>query len=84
MAYRVIKRFVDLKNNNTVYLPGDTYPRAGATVSEARLVELSGTDNKRGIPLIEKIPEPAVEVVPVVESEPVAKPKAKSGRKTKK
>ena len=53
--YRVIKMFADLKDNNHVYNPGDVFPRAGAEVTAERLKELSGSDNKRGEPLIELV-----------------------------
>lgn len=36
---------------------GDIFPREGVKVADERLAELSGSDNKRGIPLIEKVEE---------------------------
>lgn len=56
--YRVVKYFVDLKDANHAYHPGDTYPRDGVKPSAARIAELSGSKNLRGCPLIEKIEEP--------------------------
>lgn len=53
MKYRVITYFADLEDNNYVYHTGDAFPRDGKDVKPSRLVELSGSDNKRGIPLIE-------------------------------
>lgn len=53
--YRVIKRFTDLQDGNHLYIEGDTFPREGVTASEARLVELSTTANRRHIPLIEEV-----------------------------
>ena len=57
--YKVIKRFADLQDNNYIYDPADascnTYPRKGLKVSDERIAELSGKDNKQGAPLIEKI-----------------------------
>lgn len=51
--YKVIVSFADLKDKNHVYNVGDTFPRKGLEVTEERLAELSGKENKRGIPLIE-------------------------------
>jgi hypothetical protein len=50
---RVIKRFYDLQDGGFCYKEGDTFPRKGLKVSDARLAELSGNRNKRGTPLIE-------------------------------
>lgn len=63
--YKVIKGFHDLqdatktKNGNVYreYKAGDEYPRKGFKVSEERLKELAGKDNKQGTPLIEEIKE---------------------------
>ena len=57
MAYRVIETFADLQDENYVYNPCDEYPRTGTIVSRERYAELSGSDNKIGKPLIEKIAE---------------------------
>lgn len=53
--YKVLKYFTDLQDNRHPYHEGDTFPRDGLNVSEARLEELSGSNNKQGRPLIEKI-----------------------------
>lgn len=53
--YRVIKRFTDLKDNDHKYQVGDAYPRKGSETTEERIAELSGTSNKRGVPLIEEV-----------------------------
>lgn len=53
--YRVIRFFTDLQDNDYAYNVGDTFPRDGVDVTEERLAELSGSDNKQGIPLIEKV-----------------------------
>lgn len=63
--YKVIKRFHDLqdakktKNGNIYheYNIGDIFPRNGMEVSEDRLKELAGKDNRQGVPLIELIEE---------------------------
>lgn len=57
--YKVAKHFTDLQDNNHAYNVGDEFPRKGLTVSEERLAELAGTENKRGVVLIEKVAEPA-------------------------
>lgn len=55
MAYKVIKLFTDLHDNDYLYNVGDTFPRKGITVTEERLAELAGSDNKQHTPLIEKV-----------------------------
>lgn len=54
MMYKVIKFFTDLQDNNYPYNAGDSFPRAGLEVTEERLAELAGNENKRGEPLIKK------------------------------
>lgn len=53
--YKVIKYFTDLQDSNFAYHVGDTYPREGKDVSPSRIAELAGSDNKRGVPLIELV-----------------------------
>lgn len=63
--YKVIKQFHDLQDatktkNGDVYHEykvGDEYPRKGVNVSEERLKELAGKDNKQGMPLIKEVKE---------------------------
>lgn len=55
--YKVINYFADLQDKNHPYNVGDTFPRAGLEVTEDRLAELSGSNNKQGKPLIEKVEE---------------------------
>lgn len=50
--YKVIKFFTDLQDNAHPYNVGDSFPREGVTVTEARLAELSGSENLQGVPLI--------------------------------
>lgn len=60
MEYRVLELFHDLQDCVEtkggkvchVYKPGDPYPRKGKRASKERIAELSGRDNRRGIPLI--------------------------------
>ena len=58
--YKVIVQFTDLQDHNHKYLPGETFPRAGLVVSEARLVELSTDKNRRHKPMIKAIDETPV------------------------
>ena len=55
--YKVIVYFTDLHDNDHEYHEGDIFPREGVKVADERLAELSGSNNKRGIPLIEKVEE---------------------------
>lgn len=55
MAYKVIKLFTDLHDNDYLYNVGDTFPRKGISVTEERIAELAGSDNKQHTPLIEKV-----------------------------
>lgn len=55
MAYKVIKLFTDLHDNDYLYNVGDTFPRKGISVTEERIAELAGSNNKQHIPLIEKV-----------------------------
>lgn len=63
--YKVIKRFHDLQDatktkGGTIYHKyneGDEFPRKGFKVSEERLKELAGKDNKQGTPLIAEVKE---------------------------
>ena len=51
--YKVLEYFTDMQDNNHPYSEGDTFPRNGLSVDENRLKELSSTNNRRGIKLIE-------------------------------
>lgn len=53
--YEVIHYFTDLQDNEFPYNPGDIFPREGMEVSEERLAELSGSNNRQHKPLIKKI-----------------------------
>jgi len=53
MMYKVIKYFTDLHDNDYPYSVGDVFPRAGVEVSEGRIAELAGSNNKQSTPLIE-------------------------------
>lgn len=60
--YEVVNYFIDLQDFNHPYSVGDIFPRSGMKVSEERLAELSGKNNKRGIQLIKKVSEEREEV----------------------
>ena len=61
MAYKVIRYFEDLQDNNHPYTEGDIFPREGLSVSDNRIKELSGSDNLQKTPLIRKIRERTTE-----------------------
>lgn len=42
--YKVVKAFTDLKDGNRRYEVGDTYPRNGIRVRQARIEELLGAN----------------------------------------
>ena len=62
--YKVIEYFTDLHDKDHEYEVGDSFPREGITVSAERLKELVGSDNKRGLPLIEEIEDKATSSPP--------------------
>jgi len=61
--YKVVVSFMDLTDYQESksgkiyhsYNVGDAFPRAGKEASDERITELSGTENKRGVPLIEMV-----------------------------
>lgn len=57
MKYTVVYPFADLHDKKYKYETGDLFPRQGLEVSEDRIKELAGTDNKIGVPLIKGLPE---------------------------
>ena len=73
MTYKVIAFFTDLQDRNRPYNVGDNFPHAEAaySVTKSRLAELSGSENKRGMPLIQPVEETAEEM-----------PKKKRAKKT--
>lgn len=83
--FRVIKFFTDLQDKEHPYNVGDSFPREGMTVSEDRIKELSGYNNRQRTPLIEKIEEKKGAPDPAEErpAEPVEKPEAKEEPKPK-
>lgn len=53
--YKVIHYFTDLQDDNHEYNVGDAFPRIGLEVSDKRIQELAGSDNKQYKPLIEEV-----------------------------
>jgi hypothetical protein len=74
--------FTDLQDNNHAYNVGDTFPRGGMAVTPDRIKELSGTQNKRGIALIEEV-RGAEETAQPEEAAPVENEPRKRTRKRK-
>ena len=54
--WRAIVDFADLLDNGRIYKAGDKYPVSGEA-DHTRTAELSGRNNRLGVPLIEFIPE---------------------------
>lgn len=80
MEYTVIKYFVDLHDNNYAYNPGDAFPRIGVVVSDERIAELAGSNNRQGVPLIQLVSEEVTEEAPeeVTEEAPKKQRKKKA------
>ena len=79
--YKVIKYFTDLHDNDHPYHVGDEFPRRGIKVTDERLKELSGSENKQGVPLIEAVEEEEAEEKKT--SAPAKKTTAKKAASTK-
>lgn len=86
--YKVIKHFHDLQDETKTksgvvyreYNVGDEYPHKGLKVSEDRLKELAGKDNKQGTPLIVEVKEDTP-VKTAVRKSAVKKPATKAASK---
>ena len=50
--YKVIHYFNDLQDDGYAYNVGDEFPHKGMTVTNERIAELTGRENKQGVPLI--------------------------------
>ena len=64
MAYKVIKKFKDLKDNDHIYEVNDIYPGEDIKledISQKRIKELTTKRNKIGEILIEEIKEKSAE-----------------------
>lgn len=80
MTYIATEYFEDIADRRHKYKVGDTFPRKGLTVSEARLAELSSDGNRRGRPVIAAVAS-ADEQQKTENKTTAEKPKAKRGRK---
>ncbi len=76
MSYKAIKFFHDLQDTvktkgNEIchaYNVGDKYPREGYKPSAERIAELAGSNNKRGIPLIQLVEETSAPITAATET----------------
>lgn len=76
--YQVLCDFYDLQDSVKTkggevyhsYRAGDIYPRDGYQPPAERIAELSGSDNKRGIPLIQDMTQDSAAAETVEESAP--------------
>lgn len=59
--YRVKVSFQDLEDNRHQYHAGDTFPRPGLEVSEARLHSLLTGENRRKLKIIEEVSDDGLE-----------------------
>ena len=86
MTYKVIRTFKDGQSKELhVYRNGDVFP-FGYEVSESRTVELLGSDNAIGMPLIVEVIDKDNVIEPLVKVEPqpiVDEQKLKRTRKKK-
>jgi hypothetical protein len=57
MAYKVIRHFTDIQDNNYAYDEGDIYPRDGMSVLPSRIRELATAENRQGVALIVEVDE---------------------------
>ena len=53
--YKVIHYFSDLQDDGYAYNVGDEFPHKGMTVTNERIAELTGPENKQGVPLIAEV-----------------------------
>ena len=86
MTYKVIRTFKDGQSKELhVYRNGDVFP-FGYEVSESRILELLGSDNAIGMPLIAEVidKDKVIEPLVIVEPQPIVEEeKPKRTRKKK-
>lgn len=83
MAYKVIKDFVDMQDNNRVYRVGDEYPVRGKTVSESRIKSLLTGVNALGMICIAEAEKRAETAKKAAETKAETKSTKTTRRKTK-
>lgn len=74
--FKVIHDFADLLDDGHVYHVGDKYPRDGIEEDDARIEELSTSQNKVGVPLIQKVEKETKPKEPKAKEPKAEKPKA--------
>lgn len=74
MSYKVTVAFADSLDDGFVYRTGDTYPREGYEPTPDRIIELMGTANFRGYPVIEQVAEAPAEPETEKEEIPFSEP----------
>ena len=74
MSYKVTVAFADSLDDGFVYRTGDTYPREGYEPTPDRIIELMGTANFRGYPVIEQVAEASAEPETEKEEIPFSEP----------
>ena len=88
MPYVVIEHFFDLVDQKHEYRTGETYPRSGFSVSDARIKELMSANNRLHMPLIaeqaEEGTKEAISDAPAVSDEEVTKKTRKRRKRTEK
>lgn len=55
MQYEVIRYFIDAQDDDYAYREGDTYPRDGLNVSDARIRDLLSGNNFQRVALIKRV-----------------------------
>ena len=53
--YVVLLDFTDMQDGHHLYRAGDKFPRDGIEVKSERINELKSSANRRGVPLIKKV-----------------------------
>ena len=74
MSYKVTFAFADSLDDGFVYRTGATYPREGYEPTPDRIIELMGTANFRGYPVIEQVAEAHAEPEAEKEEIPFSEP----------
>ena len=75
-----LRRWRDLTDGH-LYGPGDEFPHDGREIDPARIAELSGSENKAKMRLIEAVPEKGKENQAETAAKPHTAPKTPRGRK---